>query len=292
MDMTQQIALLGTGIMGAGIGQNVLKKGYALRVYNRTADKAQPLVDAGATLAASPREAAQGADVVISMIGDDNASRAMWTGDDGALAGVAAGTVLVECSTLTPDWVRELAELAAAKGCSLLDSPVTGSKPAAEAGELGLLIGGDQATLEKVRPVLEAFSNRIMYFGPVGSGETMKLINNLLGAVQVASISEALLLAERTGLDMQQVTTMLINGAPASPIVKTKIDRIIARDYDETHFALRWMFKDASYGLHIAEGLGQPMPVLAAARAIYERAVERGFGDSDFAAVAEGVRDE
>lgn len=285
------VALLGTGIMGIGIGTNLLKKGYGLRVYNRTADKAQPLLDAGATLAATPREAAQGASVVISMVGDDTASRGVWTGDDGALAGVAAGTVLVECSTLTPEWVRELNGLAADVGCALLDSPVTGSKPAAEAGELGLLVGGDAAVIEQVRPVLEAFSTRIMHFGPTGSGETMKLINNLLGAVQVASISEALLLAERTGLDMQQVTTMLTNGAPASPIVKTKIDRIVARDYDETHFALRWMFKDAGYGLKVAEELGQSMPVLAAARAVYERAVERGFGDKDFAAVAEGVKE-
>lgn len=283
------VALLGTGIMGSGIGQNLLKKGHTLRVYNRTADKAQALVDAGATLAATPREAAQGAEVVIGMVGDDKASRAVWTGDDGALTGVTSGAVLVECSTLSPEWVRELAKLAEEKGCALLDSPVTGSKPAAEAGEIGLLVGGDPAVLEQARPVLEAFSNRIMHFGPVGSGETMKLINNLLGAVQVASLSEALLLAQRTGLDMQQVATMLTNGAPASPIVKTKIERIIERDYDETHFALRWMFKDASYGLAIAQELGQSMPVLAAAREVYARAVERGFGDGDFAAVLEGV---
>lgn len=290
--MTQQIAVLGTGVMGAGIAKNLLKKGYAVRVYNRTAAKAQPVVDAGASLAATPREAAQGANVVISVIGDDAASRAVWTGEDGALAGAAAGTILIECSTLTPDWVRELGVLAEAQGCSFLDAPMTGSKPAAEAGELGLLVGGNEETLNQVRPVLEAFTNRILYFGPVGSGETMKVINNLLGAVQVASISEALRLAERTGLRMDEVLNMLTNGAPASPIVKMKIERVAARDYEDVHFALRWMLKDASYGLHIAEGLGQSMPVLNAAREVYARAVERGFGDKDFAAVGEGVQED
>jgi|HigsolmetaAR201D_1030396.scaffolds.fasta_scaffold26266_2 3-hydroxyisobutyrate dehydrogenase len=290
--MTQQIAVLGMGVMGAGIAKNLLKNGYAVRVYNRTASKAQPVVDAGASFAATPREAAQGADVVISVIGDDAASRAVWTGDDGALAGAKAGAILIECSTLTPAWVRELGVLAEAQGCSFLDAPMTGSKPAAEAGELGLLVGGNEEVLEQVRPVLNAFANRIIYLGPVGSGETMKVINNLLGAVQVASLAEALRLAERTGLRMDEVVNMLSNAAPASPIVKTKIERVAARDYDEVHFALRWMLKDASYGLQVAESLGQSMPVLRAAREVYARAVERGFGDKDFAAVGEGVPEE
>jgi 3-hydroxyisobutyrate dehydrogenase len=224
------------------------------------------------------------------MVGDDTASQAVWLGPDGALAGAQAGAVLVESSTLSLAWVRELAELARERGLAFLDSPVTGSKDAAAAGELKLMVGGEAAALERARPALEAVSNRITHFGPTGAGALIKLINNLMGAAQVAVLAEGLNLAELGGLDMEQVVPFLINAAPGSPIVKGKAARIAARDYGETQFALRWMHKDATYALRAADEFGAPMPTLAAARELYRMARNLGLDDQDFAAVAEAVR--
>jgi 3-hydroxyisobutyrate dehydrogenase len=293
-----QIALLGLGIMGSGMAHNLLKAGFPLTVYNRTRTKAEPLAALGAMVADSPREAAAAADIVIAMVGDDQASRAVWLGDPstgsgqsgGALAVAQAGAVLVECSTLSLEWVRELAGRCAEQGLDFLDAPVTGSKDAAESGTLKLMIGGEAAALERARPALEAISAKMIHFGPSGAGALIKLINNLMAATQVAVLAEGLNLAEQGGLDMQQVVPFLINAAPGSPVVKGKAARIAARDYTDTQFALRWMHKDATYAMRAADEFGVPMPTLAAARELYRMARNLGLDEQDFAAVAEALR--
>jgi 3-hydroxyisobutyrate dehydrogenase len=294
----QHVALLGLGIMGGGMAQNLLKAGFPLTVYNRTRAKAEPLAALGAKVAASPREAAASAEVVIAMVGDDAASRAVWLGDpstgsgrsDGALAVAQAGAVLVECSTLSLEWVRELAGRCAALGIDFLDSPVTGSKEAAAAGELKLMVGGEAAALERARPALEAISAQIAHFGASGAGALIKLINNLMAATQVAVLAEGLNLAERGGLDMEQVVEFLSNAAPGSPVVKGKAARVARREYADTQFALRWMHKDVTYALRAADEFGAPMPTLAAVRELYRMARNLGLDDQDFAAVAEAIR--
>ncbi|HYN89629.1 MAG TPA: NAD(P)-dependent oxidoreductase [Ardenticatenaceae bacterium] len=285
----ERVALIGLGLMGAGMGHNLLRAGVPLTVYNRTREKAAPLEEAGARVAATPREAAEGADVVLSMVADDDASRAVWLGTDGALRGVRHGGLLVEHSTLSTAWVRELAELAGARGCGFLDAPVLGSKPQAEGGELVFLVGGEAAALERARPLFEAMGRRTDHMGPAGSGATMKLINNLMGGVQIAVLAEGLVLAERAGLDLQKVLFVLLNGAPGSPSVKNPAAAIAGRDY-ETLFALRWMHKDLSYALEEAVHQVVPLPTVAAARESYRLAMARGLGDDDFSAVAEALR--
>jgi len=285
-----QVALLGLGVMGSGIAHNLLKAGYTLSVYNRTPSKAAPFAELGARVAATPREAAQGADLVISMVGDDVASQAVWIGEGGALSVVQANAILVECSTISLDWARDLAQRCTALGLAFLDAPVTGSKDAAEAGELRLLVGGDAEVLELARPLLESFSRRIDHYGPNGAGVVAKLINNLMGAVQAAALAEGLVLAERAGLNMEQVVALVINGAPGSPIVKGKAARMAARDYEDTQFALRWMHKDATYALRAAAEFGVPMFTVAAARELYQLARNLGLDEADFAAVAEALR--
>ncbi|GAC1636955.1 MAG: NAD(P)-dependent oxidoreductase [Herpetosiphon sp.] len=285
----QQVALIGLGIMGAGMAHNLLRAGVPLTVYNRNAEKSAPLANAGARVAASATEAATGADVVIAMLSNDDASREIWTAADGALAGVKAGAILIESSTLTPTWIRELSALGHERGCSLLDAPVSGSKPQAEAGELAFFVGGDAPTLEKVRPLLEAMGKRIHHLGPVGSGAEMKIVNNLMGGVQIAALAEGLVLAERAGLNKEQVLDLLMNGAPGSPIVRSKLQKMADHDY-ETNFALRWMEKDLSYALAEAERNGMRMSVVAAARALYRSGSAMGLSDQDFSAVAEVVR--
>src|SRR5688572_27413983 len=175
-----RVALFGLGLMGAGMARRVLGAGFPLTIYNRTPGKATALVAAGAQLAATPREAAARADVIISMVADDAASRAVWLGENGALAGAARGAVLIEASTLTPGWIAELGQAAAQRGCELLDAPVTGSKIHAASGELSFLVGGSAAGLEKARPVLSVMSKAIVHVGLGGSGALLKLINNFL----------------------------------------------------------------------------------------------------------------
>jgi len=285
-----KVALLGLGIMGSGMAANLLKAGFPLSVYNRTAAKAASLATLGANVGSTPREAVHDAEIIIAMVGDDIASQAVWLGEDGALTGAKANTIVVECSTLSIEWVRELARLAATHNLAFLDAPVTGSKDAAEAGELRLMVGGDAGVLEQARPVLEAFSKRIDHFGPTGAGATMKLINNLMGGVQASVLGEGLALAERAGLDMEQVVAFIINAAPGSPLVKGKAARMAHGDYTDTQFALKWMHKDVTYALHAADVYGVPMPTVAAAREVYQLARNLGLDDADFAAVIEAVR--
>ena len=282
----QRVALLGLGTMGAGMAANWLAKGFGLTVWNRTRARTQALADKGARVATTPREAAEGADCVFAMVADDTASRAVWLGDDGALAGAKTGAVVVESSTLTPDWVRELAGHARAKGCAFLDAPVGGSRQAAASGELRFFVGGDAATLDKARPALIAIGSKIDLLGPAGAGATWKLINNQLVAAQVAALGEALDVARKAGFRPVQISSLILNGAAASPIVKMKLPSMLNGDYDEPDFALSLMLKDARYAAALAQSLGAPADLVSSAVKAFARAEAKGLGAKDIAAVA------
>jgi 3-hydroxyisobutyrate dehydrogenase len=285
----QRVALIGLGIMGSGMAGRLLSAGFPLAIFNRNRDKAAPFESAGAVLAASPRDAASRAEVVISMVADDVASRAVWLGESGALAGAAPGTVLVESSTLSVAWVRELAEAARQKHLELLDAPVTGTKPHAANGELLFLVGGSETALATARPVLAPLSRGAIYFGPTGSGALMKLINNFLCGVQAASLAEAAALVGNAGLDREKALGVLANGAPGSPLVKTLAARAAAGDFTP-NFVLRLMAKDLSYA--IEEGARNHLKLQTAAPALadFQRAIAAGYGDSDFSAVIEAMQ--
>jgi 3-hydroxyisobutyrate dehydrogenase len=284
-----RIAFLGLGIMGSGMARRLLAHGFPLNVFNRSGDKAAPLAAAGARAASTPREAASGADVIMSMVADDIASRAIWLGENGALAGAKPGAVCLESSTVTVGWVRELAAAALARGCEFLDTPVTGSKNQAAAGELNILAGGSAATLEKVRPVLAALSKSIRLIGPVGSGAVLKLVNNFMCAAQIVSLAQGLAMIERAGLDRARALEVLLNGAPGSPMVKTVAERMVAQDYTP-NFPLRLAAKDARYAMAEAAKLSLDLTMAAAALKAFEIAAASGHGDQDMAAVVEPLR--
>jgi 3-hydroxyisobutyrate dehydrogenase len=281
-----KIAVLGLGIMGGGIARNLIRKGFPTVVWNRTSARTEPFRALGADAAESPAAAAAGADVVIDVVSDVAASRETWTGPNGALAVMSEGAVAVECATLSAAWIRELAQTAHRRGVAFLDSPMTGSKTAAEQGTLILLVGADPADLEKARPVLEAFSAKIFLFGPPPSGTAYKLVNNLVAASQVVSMAGGLALAERAGLDAQTVEEAVQAGVLASPIVKNKLPFLLRKDFAETQFALKWMFKDVGYALELADELGIEMPEVAAVHRLFAQAAARGWGDLDYSAVA------
>jgi 3-hydroxyisobutyrate dehydrogenase len=226
---------------------------------------------------------------VIAMLADDRASRSVWLGLDGALAGAKPGAILIECSTLSLEWLRALAAEAEASGAVLLDAPVAGSKGAAAGGQLTFMVGGPEEALQSVRAVLAAMGQKVVHLGPSGSGMTLKLINNYMGAVQVASLAEGLVMAERAGLDMSQVVETLSNGSPGSPVVRAKAPAMARHEYGETQFALRLMRKDLGYALDLAEALGVPAPTGAIARQIYRTAGSLGFDEADWAAVIEAI---
>jgi 3-hydroxyisobutyrate dehydrogenase len=284
----QKVGFLGLGTMGGGMAARLLGAGFAVTAWNRNAARAEPLRAAGAAIAASPRDAAAGADVVISMVADDAASLAVWTGPDGALASARPGTILIECSTLSPSWVIDLAKLAEARGCSFLDAPVTGSRPQAVAGEMVFLVGGDGAVLEGARPVLKPMCRDIVHLGPTGSGARMKLVNNFLSGTQAAALAEALAFAEAAGLDREAAMSVVMNGAPGSPLVKTVCARMLKRDYG-VNFMLALMRKDMNYAAAEAQRHGVPLTFAIAARDLYDAAIAGGWGDKDFAAVAETI---
>jgi 3-hydroxyisobutyrate dehydrogenase len=284
-----QTAIFGLGIMGTGMARRLLSLNFPVTVYNRNQKKAGPLVSSGARLAPTPREAASGAAIVISMVADDRASRDVWLGPDGILAGARAGSVLIESSTLSVAWVKELAASAAKHGCEFLDAPVTGTKPHAASGELVFLVGGNGAALEIARPILSVLGRDVIHLGPHGSGALMKLINNFVCGVQAASFAEAAAMIEAAGLERQKAFSVLTEGAPGSGIVKRVAGRVLANDFDP-NFALQLMAKDLAYALQEGNALGMRLQTAAAALEIFRKAIAVGYGNEDFSAVTRAYK--
>ena len=284
-----RIAFLGLGLMGAGMARRLLSAGFPLTVFNRDAAKAKPFAAEGARIAATPREAATDASIVISMLAEDTASRDVWLGEMGALSGAQPGTVLIESGTVTVGWVQELHAGAKARNCELLDAPVTGSKPQAESGDLCFLVGGDGATLERVRPALAVMSRAITHLGPAGSGALMKLVNNFLCGVQAASLAEAVGMIERGGLDRAKALEVLASGAPGSPLLKNFSGRMTARDYSPL-FKLRLMAKDLGYARHEAANVKMNLATAEGALRLYDKAIADGLGDKDISSIVEQFR--
>jgi 3-hydroxyisobutyrate dehydrogenase len=275
--------------MGSGMAANLLKAGFPLAVYNRTAAKAQPLVDAGARLASTPADAARGASVVISMLADDAASRAVWLGPNGALEAAEKDAILIESSTVSPEWIAEFAGHAAQRGVGFLDAPVTGSRTQAQSGQLSLLVGGSEATLAAVTPVLKAISKEILHLGPIGSGAKLKLINNFLCGVQIASVAEGIAWIERSGLNREQALKFLATGAPGSPVFGAVSARMASHNY-AVNFLLRLMAKDLLYAQNEAARCDLDLTTAKVARSLFDDAVAKGFGDEDMASVIEPLR--
>jgi 3-hydroxyisobutyrate dehydrogenase len=283
------VAILGLGIMGAGMANRLLSANFPLVVYNRNREKCIPFASAGAFVAASPRVAASQSEIILSMVGDDVASRNIWLGENGALAGARSNALLIESSTLSGNWIRELAAKAAERGCRFLDAPVTGTKPHAASGELVFLVGGSAEALDAARPVFSVLGRDVVHLGPVGSGSLMKLINNFVCGVQAASLAEAFAMIDAGGLDRAKAASILTGGAPGSGIVKRVADRVATNDFTP-NFALRWMAKDIAYAVDDASRNGIALQTAAAALSVFRQAIAEGYGDEDFSAVTKSSK--
>ncbi|MEM8569460.1 MAG: NAD(P)-dependent oxidoreductase [Pseudomonadota bacterium] len=277
-----KLGFLGLGMMGSGMASRLLEAGHDVTVWNRSPDKAQQMVDAGAARAATPADAARGAEAVFSMVADDEASDACWMGNDGALAALAPGAFVSECSTVSHGQSTKLAEAAAARRLRYIDCPVNGPPSAAAAGELILLVGADPVDLTAARPWLEAISASILHFGPVGTGTAYKLINNLLGAVHVAAVAEAAHLARQLGLDVDTVVAAVESGPVGSPHTKRMIRPMMeGRKADSFGLAIGLREKDARYCLAMARNAGLDMSVGEDAHKWYLAAAKTHGQDDD-----------
>lgn len=288
----KNIALIGLGSMGSQMAAKILAAGYSLKVYNRDKAKSEPFASKGATIASSPAEAAEGADAVISVVGDDTASRAVWLGNRGALAAAPKGCTIVECSTLSVAWIRELAGMAESRGLRFVDAGLGGGPAAVASGTLNLFVGAERPAFEDVRPLLAAFSREQFRFGGPGAGMAYKLMNNMMVAAQIASLSEGIACAERAGLDMAEVQRAVAAGNLASPMVVAALPNIVARRYEPVTFRLRWMLKDAGYMHALADGMGLRLGVADAVGNLLQNAADRGFGDRNWTSIADLYRKE
>jgi 3-hydroxyisobutyrate dehydrogenase len=269
----KKVAFIGLGRMGHGMAGRYLDNGFGVAVWNRSKSKAEDLIARGAQWATSPEDAAIDADAVVTMVADDAASQAVWLTKEGAAATMKAGTLAIECSTVSYNHAIEMAHTLRERGLIYIDSPVTGLPDAAAAGKLTLLVGADPADLERARPFLLPLSSTIRHFGAVGTGTVYKLINNLMGAIQIAGIAEGLAIAEQAGLDMKLVLEAVETGVAASPQVIRHSKRMAARNFSGATFTAALRQKDAAYAVALAESLLSAPPIMGrAAVQSYDRA--------------------
>ena len=251
----QRVAFIGLGRMGHGMAGRYLDAGFTVALWNRSKAKGEDLVVRGARWAASPADAAKGADAVVTMVADDEVSRSVWLGKDGAAAALNKGALAIECSTVSYCHALDMSRELNSRGLTYIDCPVTGLPDTAASGELTLLVGAEPADLEKARPFLTPISSTIRHFGAIGTGTVYKLINNLLGAIQIAGLAEGIAIAEQAGLDMKLVQEAVATGAAASPQVIRHSRRMVARDFADIGFTPTLRHKDVVYAVALAESL-------------------------------------
>lgn len=274
----KRIAVIGLGIMGHGIADNFLKQGYSVTVWNRTASKAEDLVEKGATLAQSVTQAVKGADMIFEVTANDQSSKDIWLSDDGILATATAKQILITCATLSVVWTDQLAEKCAHAGLTFFDMPMTGGRVAAESGQLTLLVGGEQNKLGAIADVLQAIAKDVKYFGKAGSGMRYKLILNTLQAIHIAGLGEAMRMASAAGLDEERVGSALVE-RPGG-VITTIGWEAFQQDPNPISFSVEWINKDLGYAAEMAETVNHPL--LDEAKKLYEKAIEQGYSQADW----------
>ena len=281
-----RIAVLGLGAMGSRMAARLLAAGHEVSVYNRTPERGAELEARGARLAATPREAGVGAEVVIAMLRDDAASRAVWLDPEtGALAGLGEGALAIESSTLTPGWVRDLAPVVAEAGGRFLEAPVAGSRPQAEAGQLIHFLGGQAEAVEAARPVLETLGGARHHVGPAGAAAVVKLAVNALFGVQVAAVAEVLGLFRKAGLDAEAAAAVLGETPVMSPAAKGAAGLMLAGNFAPL-FPIDLVEKDFGYVAEAAAAADAELPTAEAVRRVYARAKAEGLGGDNIVGVA------
>lgn len=283
-----KIGLIGLGLMGKPMGLNLLKEGFSLTVWNRTASRAESLVAAGAKLAASPQEVAAASDVLITIVSDPSALEEVLWGhagkNDGALASLSNGSIYIDSSTVSPTLARKIAAACKERQIGFLDAPVTGGTWGAEKGELVFMVGGDAQVLKDAEPVLSVLGKRWFHLGPNGAGQTIKLAMNLILALQVDALAEALALVTGVGLQGEKLVEVLQSSMARAGVLDVKAPLLLKGEYPPS-FPLRLMHKDIGLALDLAKEAGVALPAAAAAYSTYSSVKAAAKEDLDYAAV-------
>lgn len=274
------IGWIGLGNMGIPMASNLLAAGYDVRVWNRTPGKAAPLVALGAKETATLSELVAQSDLLFTMVSDDDAVKAIYTGSDGLLSLPVQGKLAVDMSTISPDTSRFLAEHAKQAGLRFLDAPVSGSVGPAKEGKLVIMVGGEEADYEVAKPMLDKLGKAAFYLGPNGAGTSAKLAINLLLGITVQGVSETLLFARSLGIGTEQMLDIISESAVGTPLIRGKAASILADDYPAA-FALKHMAKD----LRLANEAGVSTPLAESVNATYRHALEEGLGELDLMAI-------
>jgi len=280
------LGFIGLGVMGGRMARRLLDAGHTLTGYNRTRSKAQGLLDAGMSWGDTPRAVAEAADITFSMVANTAALRSVTGGPDGLLAGLGPNKIYVDMSTVSPVFSQELSQQVAAKGAAMLDAPVSGSVITLEEGKLSVMVGGDKAVFEKVKPIFLDIGPKVTHVGRNGLAVTMKIATNLSLAVQMLAFSEGVLLAEKSGIQRETAVEVLVNSVIASPMVKYRGPFVLEMP-DEAWFDVNMMQKDMNLALELGHELDIPLPTTAVANEFLTAARGMGLDKQDFAVVFE-----
>jgi 3-hydroxyisobutyrate dehydrogenase len=283
------IAFIGMGTMGAAMAVNLLKAGFAVTVHNRTREREEPVAAAGARRAGSPREAAEGAEIIITCVSDTPDVEAVVLGDEGVIHGAVAGVIVADMSTISPAATRRMAAALGKKGVRMLDAPVSGGSEGARKGALSIMVGGAAADVERAMPVFQAMGKTITHVGPVGSGQMAKAINQVIICGTYLAVAEGMALGLKAGLDMEKVVAALAGGAAGSWGLVNRSGNMIRNDYP-LGFRVRLHRKDVIIALEVARELGVYLPVAALVEQIENGLISQGYGDEDVSAMARLIR--
>ncbi len=287
--MIQKIGFIGLGTMGLPMAKNLLKAGFSLTVYARRPEPSAEVCALGARSAGSPRAVAEETEMVITIVTADPDVRAVTLGEDGALAGMKAGGILVDMSTISPMTIQDIARIAQAKGVEVMDAPVSGGDTGAKAGTLTIIAGGGKETFERCRPVFEAMGKNLFHVGGVGIGQVVKIANQIIGGTILAVVSEALVMGVKAGADPEVLRQVIGVSSGNSNLFQARVGDFMLKDQFQPGFMLDLMKKDIGLALEIGKALSVPMPVGAAAYQHYAAGTSMGVGQQDFSAVCKAV---
>jgi 2-hydroxy-3-oxopropionate reductase len=288
--MAERIGFIGLGIMGRPMAQNLLQSGYELTVHNRSPEKAQELGEAGASVASSPREVAHESDIIITMLPDSPQVREVVAGEDGVLEGIHEGALLIDMSTISPVVTEELAQAVKEKGASMLDAPVSGGDVGAIEGTLSIMVGGEEEDFQRAMPLLEAMGKTITHVGPTGAGQVVKAANQVVVALTIEAVSEALVLGSAGGFSPKKILDVLGGGLAGNKVMEVKREKFLSHTF-EPGFRSELHHKDLGIALAAGREYGVVLPVTAIVDQMLLSMRRKGWGGEDHSALLRIIED-
>jgi 2-hydroxy-3-oxopropionate reductase len=289
--MAEKIGFIGLGIMGGPMAKNLMEAGHELVLYNRTKEKAEEIAGEGAAVAGSPKEVAESSDIIITMLPDSPQVEEVLAGEDGVLEGIKEGSLLIDMSTISPVVTRELAQKVGERGASMLDAPVSGGDVGAQQGTLSIMVGGSEEDFERAKPLFEVMGDTITHVGEIGAGQTAKAANQIVVALTIEAVSEALVLASKAGVAPEKILEALSGGLAGSNVMEAKKEKFLEHDFDPG-FKVELHHKDLGIALAAGRDYGVALPVTAIVDQMLEALKAKGQGDRDHSAILTLIEEE